>query len=318
MRKKILYFLLGTLLLLFLLLNLFAYQQAYHFCHLSDNEGNRTHAENLLTWKEKAKLAVTGINNPKPKNTISPSLPHDTVFIQSNVKLEGWLLKQPFYNVKGTVILFPGYMASKSYILRRAEEFYKLDYRVLMVDFMGAGGSEGNICTVGYKEAQNVKDSYDFIQKKYPNDSIYLFGSSMGAAAILKACKDYPEMKVSGIILECPFATLKQAIYNRCELLHIPGSPATELLMFWGGIQADFAPFQMNPMYFAKSVKSPTLLLYGAKDDRVKSWELDSIFQAIPIKEKKLVTFAKAGHDDFMSRERANWRKEVGDFLRNN
>ena len=312
MLKKILWSFFGLIFLLFLLLNLFAYNQAYHFCHFSNDSIARTQSENLLTWKDKLSLAFTGIENPKPKNDYAPNFPHDTVWIQSNVKLEGWLSKQ---NEKAPiVILFPGYMAAKSFIMRRADILHKNGYEVLMMDFMGAGGSEGNTCTVGSKEARNVKDCYEFVLKNYPDRPVFLFGNSMGAAAVLKALHDYPELKPKGIIIECPFATLKQALYNRCELLKIPPFPASELLMFWGSVQENFSTFEMNPMVFAKSVQVPTLLLYGKQDEKVKAWETDSIFSAIPVKSKKIVVLKSCGHDNFM-REAALWESEVVMFL---
>ncbi|MBX7240298.1 MAG: alpha/beta fold hydrolase [Bacteroidia bacterium] len=314
MIKKILWFLVGLLFLCFLLLNLFAYNQAYHFCHVDTEVKVRTKSENLLTWKEKLRLAYSGISNPKPENEYAPDFEHDTVFIQSNVKLEGWLSVSQHKN-SPVVIMFPGYMAAKSYILRRAEILKNEEIDVLMMDFMGAGGSEGNVCTVGIREAVNVKDSYDYIRKQYPERKIYLFGNSMGAAAILKACRDYPEMKPDGLILECPFATLKQAIYNRCELLGIPAFPASELLMFWGGVQEDFSAFEMNPVEFARSVQAPVMLISGKLDQKVQSWETDSIFSALSAKDKKQVVLKSCGHDNFM-REAGLWKKEVISFVK--
>ena len=50
---------------------------------------------------------------------------------------------------------------------------------------MGSGGSEGNETTIGYKEAEEVKSCYDYVAGQ-GEKRIFLFGTSMGAAAILK------------------------------------------------------------------------------------------------------------------------------------
>ncbi len=48
-------------------------------------------------------------------------------------------------------------------MLDKAEEFEKMNYKVLLVDFMGSGGSEGNQTTVGFKEADEVKTVFEYI-----------------------------------------------------------------------------------------------------------------------------------------------------------
>jgi hypothetical protein len=50
------------------------------------------------------------------------------------------------------------------------------------------------------------------------------------------------------------------------------------LLDFWGGIQNGFWAFIHNPTEYAKKVRCPVLLLYGEKDNRVSSGEIDEIF----------------------------------------
>src|SRR5690606_19242071 len=114
--------------------------------------------------------------------------PYETIYIQSNERLECWLLKVP--GAKGTVLMFHGYKDDKTGLLGRAYLLNQAGYNTMLVDMMGAGGSTGSRVTIGYDEAQNVKDCYQYLQDR-GEQKIVLFGISMGAAAQMKAIADY-------------------------------------------------------------------------------------------------------------------------------
>lgn len=89
------------------------------------------------------------------------------------------------------------------------------------------------------------------------------------------------------------------------------------LLVFWGGIQNGFWAFSHNPQDYAGSVNFPTLLLYGGKDAEVSQEETDDIFTHLNGK-KRLITFADAGHENYLKKYKKEWVKEVSAFLNDN
>ena len=155
-----------------------------------------------MSFTKKLRIALMGIDNPRPLNDTTPSNKFETIKLLSNKTIECWYIRSEVRAV-GTVILFHGYGGQKSSMLDKADEFIGMGYNVLLADFMGSGSSEGDQTTIGYKEAEEVKSCYDFIIKK-GNKPVYLFGTSMGAAAILKCIHDY-NINPTGIIIECPF-----------------------------------------------------------------------------------------------------------------
>ena len=50
-------------------------------------------------------------------------------------------------------------------MLDKTEEFLKMGYSTLLVDFMGAGGSEGNQTSIGFHEAEEVKTVFDHLSE---------------------------------------------------------------------------------------------------------------------------------------------------------
>jgi len=299
-------------------MNIVANFHAYKFTHFTVNNVIKTNSPEKLSLFNKIKTLIVGVNNPRPINRLKPSC-YEVVELQSNKKIECWYLhKDKLVNtdtVKGTVIIFHGYGGDKSSMLDKADEFNELKYNTFLVDFMGSGGSEGKQTTLGYKEAEEVMTAYNYLINR-GEKNIYLFGTSMGAVAILKAINDY-NLNPKGIIIECPFGSMYQTTCARFKNMHTPTIPMAGLLVFWGGIQNGFWAFNHNPTEYAKKVHCPTLLLYGEQDKNVSRKEIDEIYANIKGK-KTLRTYRFAAHENYLIKYKKDWIKDVSDFLNAN
>jgi esterase/lipase len=292
-------------------MNLLAFSHAYSFTHFSESNLKKTKGTNLTNY-EKIKLLLFGISNPRPKSKIVPSQKFETITLNSNKKIECWYIKVE--KSKGSVIIFHGYGGQKATMIDKSNEFLKMGYSTLLVDFMGSGNSEGNKTTIGFMEAEQVKSCYDYLEKEGKN-KIYLFGTSMGAVAILKAISDY-KFQPNGIIIECPFGSMYETTTARFKSLGVPTFPMASILVFWGGVQNGFWAFSHKPTNYAKETQCPTLLLYGEKDKKVSRKEIDSIFKNLN-GEKKLKTYSKAGHENYLNKYQKEWSNDVKTFLDN-
>lgn len=299
---------LGTV---FVLMNALAALHAYKFTHFTTARGVKKHeSATELSMGDKLKMAISGIDYPRPVNGTKPNVPYETITLQSNKRIECWLLKT--MNAKGTIILFHGYTADKSKMLDKAYAIQAMGYSTMLVDFMGSGGSEGKQCTIGYKEAEEVETCYDYL-RGHGEQHVYLFGTSMGAVAIMKAVNDY-QIVPEGIVIECPFGTMYETVCARFKMVGAPSFPMAALMVFWGGVENGFWAFSHNPVEYAKRIKCPTLLLYGECDDRVSRGEIDAIYNNIA-GPKWLRTFAKAGHDNYLVSAKNEWQGALSGFL---
>jgi uncharacterized protein len=308
-RRKLFKRILGVLIIVFILMNVIAYFHAYKFTHFSNDNITKTNAKNLSILG-KLKTIFFGINNPRPVNNSSPKQNFETIKLQSNKSIECWFIKAD--SAKGTVVLFHGYGGQKSSLLDKSDEFIKQGYNTLLVDFMGSGGSEGNQTTIGFKEAEEVKTCFDYLTNK-GEKNIYLFGTSLGAVAIMKSIKDY-DINPQGIIIECPFGSMYQTTCARFKNMKIPSFPMAGLLDFWGGVQNGFWAFGHKPTEYAKAIKCPTLLLYGEQDDRVSRKEIDQIYSNLTCK-KILKTYPLAGHENYLIKYREEWTQDIQAFI---
>ena len=85
-------------------------------------------------------------------------------------------------------------------------------------------------------------------------------------------------------------------------------------VVFWGGIQNGFWAFNHNPEEYANSIKCPTLLLYGAKDEKVSSDEINRIYRNLKGK-KKLNIYKNAGHENYLNKYEKEWTFDIKSFM---
>ena len=311
MRKKLYKFFLFTTLLVFVLINTVAFFHAYKFTHFSKEKNEHKDNDEKPPLLKKVGVLLTGIDNDRPENKTVPNTPYQTVKLKSNKEIECWFI--PRDSALGTVVLFHGYGGYKSSMLDKSNLFQQMGYNTLLVDFMGSGGSEGVATTIGFKEAEQVKSTVDFLKNR-GEENIVLFGTSMGAVAIMKAIDDY-KLPVRSIIIECPFATLLKTAENRFNIMGVPSFPLAHLLVFWGGVQNGYNAFVHDPVDYARDIELPTLLMYGEEDKKVTHEETAAIYKNLS-GPKTLITFPGAGHENYLTDYQKEWTSAVIRFLK--
>lgn len=309
-KRKIYKRILLTVLIIFIMMNVVAFFHAYKFTHFTEEKVSKTDSKNISSY-EKMITLLFGINNPRPQNNTLPIQQYETIILQSNKKIECWYIKRD--SSKGTIILFHGYGGDKSSLIDKSNEFIKLGFSTLLVDFMGSGGSEGNQTTIGFKESEEVKTCIEYLTL-IGEKNIYLFGTSLGAVAIMKSINDY-KLTPKGIILECPFGSMYETTCARFNSMKVPTFPMASLLVFWGGLQNGFWAFVHKPTEYAKNIACPTMLLYGQQDEKVSRGEIDRICANLQ-GNKRLETFPLAGHENYLVKYKGKWVESINALIK--
>ena len=305
--KKILF----AALLFFLLLNLVAIVQAYHLTHFYEHGTVKPLAEQTKGFLGMAQVALSGVKLEKLVGTVPDSAFTDVKLkTKDNITLDAWFIRVP--HAKGTIALFHGHGSEKSANLSQSNTFNEMGYSTLLVDFRAHGQSEGNTCTLGYREAEDVKLAYDYL-KTNGEKNILLYGISLGAATVTKAVADY-DLTPTKIILEMPFASLFETVKGKISMAGWFAKPLASLLTFWGGAINGFWAFDMTPRDFVKKIKCPVLLQWGKKDQGVTEKEINEIFKNIT-STKKLVVYENSGHENLCENEPDKWEDTIEAFL---
>ncbi len=299
------------LLVLFVILNVILLFHAYKLTHfyeageivikkLADKSG----------WDLSSEILM-GANLAKQPNSAPDSgfrVSHLTT--AGGLRLETWGKTVP--GARGTVAIFHGHGSKKSSMLQEAAVFSSLGYNTLLLDFRAHGGSEGNTCTIGYYEAEDIKLAYDHLLAK-GEKNIILFGASLGAATITKAIHEY-SLEPEKVILDMPFASLSDAVRGRLKIMRLPPEPLSTLLTFWGGTIHGFWAFHHRPYEYVRAIKCPVLLQRGRNDARVTQEETEKIFKNIS-SQKKMVIYENSAHESLCKKETSKWTSEVTAFL---
>jgi pimeloyl-ACP methyl ester carboxylesterase len=300
-----------TLLVLFMVLNVMVIFHARQFTHFYP-DAPRIDLKNLSIG-QKVKMVFMGYEFPKSKVTQTPDVPFVTITltIADDLKISGWLIKND--STRDAAILFHGHGSQKGSLIDQARYLRSLGYSILLIDFRAHGDSDGTTCTVGYNETEEVKTAFEFMREK-GYEKIVLYGSSMGAAAVIKAVRDY-QLDAHKLILEMSFGSLPDAVKGRMRIMGLPGSPLSQMLTFWGGVEHGYWAFNFSPCDYATELKMPVLVQWGDKDLRVQRYETECIYNNLG-GQKKMVVYEGAGHQSLYKYDALKWEGEVSAFLK--
>lgn len=308
--KRVMYF----LLFIVVFINIVAAFHAYKFTHFYDADTAPTARPEQMTAWEKVKVILTGVDYVKRPINETPAQAFENIDVETDegLRLKGWYV--PVENPLGTVILLHGHGGTRSGVVAEMKAFNSMGYNACAIDFRAHGQSGGNVSTIGYNETADLMAAYDFVKAR-GETRIILWGISLGAATIIKAMDDYPELNPERVILEMPFGTLEKAVEARLRMMNLPEQPFAALLTFWGGLQQGFWAFNHKPEDYAKELDVPVLLQWGRNDSRVSEEETSTILENIPVDDKRLVVYENSGHESLLKKEPAKWVTNVGAFL---
>ncbi|MGH1366416.1 MAG: alpha/beta hydrolase [Calditrichia bacterium] len=297
-------------------LNVLAYKHARAMLYFSES-GTQTVSPESMSFLDKASTLFTGVDAARPLSSASDSallgFQQFLISINPDLYLGAALFAQP--DTADLVLLFHGYRADKFALLHEARAFAELGYSTLLIDFRGSGSSSEAYTSVGYDEAEDVVAAIQYARKNIPHSRLFIFGQSMGAAAVLRAVKEF-QIQPTALILESVFDRMLSTVENRFSIMNAPSFPSAQLLLFWGGRQMNFDGFSHNPIDYAEFVKSPVLFLHGELDQRAKLSEAQAVFQNIPVSiRKNFHVFDNAKHVSFVKQYPEEWKDQIRRFL---
>lgn len=281
--------------------------------------------KNLLK-KRWSKLSHTQINHPRDKfekeyEDGKEWCVHQNMQDCYMKSVDGLVLHAyylPAKDAKRFVLLSHGYRGSSfGDFAYMAKFLHENNCNLLFIDQRCCGLSEGDYITFGAMEQYDVQKWAYYIDKRNKSKlPIYLYGESMGAAAVLMSSGQKLPQEVKGIISDCGFRSMKGQLQDMA---------ANWFHLKWVGLMlfrldlfcAVLAGFRMKDADTSKAMKinkRPILFFHGEKDtyvDHKNTLHNYSLCQA----PKELVIIPEARHLCSVYTAPELYKKKVLDFF---
>lgn len=196
------------------------------------------------------------------------SLKHEDLYIQSfdNLKLHALLV--PNKQSNKTIICVHGYKAKDAlYDFGQSAKFlYSTGYNLLFVDDRSHGLSQGKYIGFGVLDSKDINSWVNYLTNEYKQETIVLYGMSMGAATVLNASAIVND-SVKGIVADCGFASgYDEVSYQIKQMYHLPSFPLVSLANLELKLLAKYSLKEKEAYKSIREYKGKLLIIHGSND----------------------------------------------------
>jgi pimeloyl-ACP methyl ester carboxylesterase len=210
------------------------------------------------------------------------------------------------------VLLLHSIRADRSSMLSRAKLLWDHGLSVLLIDLQGHGETPGAAITLGIRESADVRAALGWLKQTVSPRRIGVIGCSLGGAAVLLA----PQPSgFDAVVLEAVYPRVARAVENRIRIRVGPLAPVlAPLLLVQLPPRLHVWPKDLEPIRSIASLGAPVLVVAGSHDQHTTLAESEELFRTA-VSPKRLWVVRGAGHQDFLSHDRAGYESEVVGFL---
>lgn len=252
--------------------------------------------------------------NQKGRDFVNSLNPKD-IYIDSfdNLKLHALYIDKA---LKKTIICVHGYKAKDGlYDFGMLANFlYKIDYNLLIVDDRSHGLSKGKYIGFGVLDAIDINYWVDYLIKAKKQETIVLYGISMGGASVLNASSLVKD-KVKGIIADCAFASgYDEVSYQIKQMFHLPPFPFVFVSNIILKLLAGYSLKEKEAYKSIKDYQGNLLIIHGSNDHFVNTEDAYKIYENANC-HKKLLIIEGASHAKSYLKDSIKYENSVREFL---
>jgi len=200
-----------------------------------------------------------------------------SVITKDNQKIESWYFS-PADPQKPTIIYFHGNAGNYAQRIYKAIHYIKAGYGVLLAEYRGYGGNDGDINEEGLYLDARAQINWLINEKTLSEEDVVIYGESIGSGIAVQMATEY---KASALILETPFSSLYEIAASRYFFLPV------KLLLRDKYMNIDKI----------KSVNMPLLILHGRKDNVIPFSSAEKLYERAD-QPKKLIDFEQGNHNN--------------------
>lgn len=240
------------------------------------------------------------------------SLNPEDLYIDSfdNLKLHALFINN---NTNKTIICVHGYKAKDGlYDFGMSAKFLNsLGYNLLFVDNRAHGLSQGKYIGFGVLDSIDVNSWVDYLVTNMNQETIILYGMSMGAATVMNAQNN----KVKAIIADCGFASgYDEVAYQIKKMYHLPAFPLVPISNILLKLLAKYSLKDKEAYISIKNYHNNLLIIHGGKDRFVPTSDAYKIFDNATC-HKKILIVPGASHAKSYLKDTKLYEETFKEFL---
>jgi len=238
-------------------------------------------------------IGASALLYPSRRPSLRPAPEHcvERAFDGVGVRLSGWICTADAVTNKPTVIYLHGIADNRDSSVSVIDRFLARGFNVIAYDSRRHGRSEGDRCTYGFFEKQDLK----LVLDQAGVDRAILIGHSLGAAVALQAAGIDP--RVTAVVAASTFSDLRTIATERAPFVFT----ASSIDAAFARVEHDgqFVVDEANPVSAAAALTIPVFIIHGALDRETLPAHSTRVYEALR-GTKKLLIVPDAGHNDVL------------------
>ena len=257
-----------------------------------------------LLWGQLPALGAGGLLHPARHATTLPPPEHCVAadFAGAGVTLKGWRCRATA-PARGTIVYLHGIADNRGSATGVIQRFVARGFNVIAYDSRAHGDSQGEACTYGFFEKQDLHHVIDTVE----SGPVVLIGTSLGAAVALQEAADDP--RVSAIVAAETFSDLRTVATERAPAFFTAGR--IDRAFDVAGVEGRFRVDDVQPQQSARRITAPALVIHGAGDTETPPAHSQRVYAALR-GPKRLILVPGAGHNGSL---RSDVWKQVEQWL---
>ena len=248
-----------------------------------------------ILWGQLPALGAGGLLHPARHTTTASPPEHCTAaeFAGAGVTLRGWRCAAPA-PARGTVIYLHGIADNRGSAAGVIQRFVARGFDVIAYDSRAHGESQGDACTYGFFEKQDLHRVVDTVLP----GPVILIGTSLGAAVALQEAAG--DSRVRAVVAAETFSDLRTVATERAPSFFTKG--AIDRAFEVAGTDGHFRVDDVQPQMSAARITVPVLVIHGADDVDTPPSHSQRVYAALK-GPKRLIIVPGAGHNGSLRSE---------------
>jgi len=246
-------------------------------------------------WFWVPSIAAGGLLHPQRRRVQRPmpAMCANETIEGAGVRLAAWRCRAR-RTARGTIVYLHGVADNRGSAAGWIDRLTARGYDVVAYDSRAHGDSEGDDCTYGFFEKQDLARVLDTVGA----GPIVLVGTSLGASVALQEAAIDP--RVSAVVAAEAFSDLRTVSTERAPRLLTPA--VIRRAFVEAEREAHFQVDAVSPVSAAGHITVPVLLIHGERDVDTPPAHSQRIFAALP-GPKRLILVPGVGHNASMTPE---------------